>query len=336
MAKGGRPPPGRSLLLSRILIYAEVAAVTRDRDTYLVQWRGGQAIAALPEQVDVSNADQIREELLSVINRGAAALIADMTATLSCDHAGANALMRAYQRALVSGTQLRLVVTAPVVQRVLGINGLDRLIPIYPSLEAAAAADAERWEVQAGPRIGAVTPAVPDAADLPRAADQAYSVEELLDWIVSSIFDIGVILRAAADLPRDAAGIRITEALHCLDDVVREVRNHVFAERIQWAQSGVARRSTLDMREDLARTANRVASLKKGMVQTAQTLQVAAADTATLLERQADLAGEPGRIDYLTQLKRWRAFADQAGQIAKHWEQGRDPIPPPETGQGSA
>ena len=88
----------------------------------------------------MSNASQIREELLWVINRGAAVVIADMTATLSCDHSGADAVMCAYQRALASGTQLRLVVTAPIVRRVLGINGLDRLIPVYPSLEAATAA----------------------------------------------------------------------------------------------------------------------------------------------------------------------------------------------------
>jgi anti-sigma B factor antagonist len=101
---------------------------------------GRQAVVALPEHIDVSNAGQIREELLSVINRGAAALIADMTATLSCDQSGADAVMRAYQRALASGTQLRLVVTAQIVRRVLGINGLDRLISIYPSVEAATAA----------------------------------------------------------------------------------------------------------------------------------------------------------------------------------------------------
>jgi len=84
--------------------------------------------------------NQIREELLWLINRGAAALIADMTATLSCDYSGADAVMRAYERALASGTHLRLVVTAPIVRRVLVINGLDRLIPVYPSLEAATAA----------------------------------------------------------------------------------------------------------------------------------------------------------------------------------------------------
>ena len=109
-------------------------------DTYPVRWMGRQAVVALPEHIDVSNASQIREELLWVINRGAAALIADMTGTLSCDHSGADAVMRAYQRALASGTQLRLVVTAPIVRRVLAVSGLDRLIPVYPSLEAATAA----------------------------------------------------------------------------------------------------------------------------------------------------------------------------------------------------
>jgi len=117
---------------------AGLPAVFRDRVP--VRWTGQRAVVTLPEHIDVANAGQIREELLSVINRGATELVADMTATGSCDHAGADAVARAYQRAAASGTQLRLVVPAPAVRRVLGINGLDRLIPIYPSLEAATAA----------------------------------------------------------------------------------------------------------------------------------------------------------------------------------------------------
>jgi len=93
----------------------------------------------LPAHIDVSNADQVREELLMLINRGAGTLIADMTATLSCDRAGAEAVARAHKRAVVSGTQLRLVVTAEIVSRVLSIEGVDRLVSIYPSLEAATA-----------------------------------------------------------------------------------------------------------------------------------------------------------------------------------------------------
>ena len=105
-----------------------------------VRWVDRQAVVTVPEHIDVTNVTQLREQLLSLINRGAAVLIADMTVTASCDHAAMDAITRAYQRAVVSGTQLRLVVTAPVVRRVLGIEGLDRLVSIYPTLEAAIAA----------------------------------------------------------------------------------------------------------------------------------------------------------------------------------------------------
>jgi anti-anti-sigma factor len=104
------------------------------KDTYSVYWLGRQAVVRFPEHIDVSNASEIREELLSVISRGAAALILDMTATASCDHAGADAVVRAYQRAVASGTQLRLV------RRALSINGIDRLISIYPNVDPATAA----------------------------------------------------------------------------------------------------------------------------------------------------------------------------------------------------
>jgi anti-sigma B factor antagonist len=93
----------------------------------------------IPQRMDVVNAGQIRDELLSVINRGARVLIADMTATASCDHAGADAVVRAYRRGVTGGTELRLVVTAKIVSRVLSISGVDRLVFIYPSLEAATA-----------------------------------------------------------------------------------------------------------------------------------------------------------------------------------------------------
>src|SRR5271157_4615969 len=109
-------------------------------DIYPVRWTGRQAVVALPEDIDVSNAGPIREELLSVINRGAEALIADLTATISCDHAGADALVRAHQRAVISGTELRIAVTAQLVRQMLSLDGLDRLVSIYPSLEAATAA----------------------------------------------------------------------------------------------------------------------------------------------------------------------------------------------------
>ena len=110
------------------------------QDTYPVWWTGTQAVVTLPEHIDASNSGLVREQLLSLINRGAAVLVADMTTTVSCDHGGVDALARVYQRATVSGTRLRVVVTTPIVRRILETAGLDRLISIYPSVEAAVAA----------------------------------------------------------------------------------------------------------------------------------------------------------------------------------------------------
>ena len=61
--------------------------------------------------------------------------------------------------------------------------------------------------------------------------------------------------------------------------------------------------------------------LRRHVAQTAQAVQSAGADTAALLERRDGLLGQPGRIDYPTEVKRWQALADQAGQMAERWEQ---------------
>jgi len=102
--------------------------------------QGGQvAVVSLPAEIDIANGDYIREDLLSVINRGPALLVVDMSATDFCDSAGVNALIRAFKRAAANGTEMRLVVPNRNVQRILALTGVDRLIDIYPSVSAATA-----------------------------------------------------------------------------------------------------------------------------------------------------------------------------------------------------
>jgi len=331
-------------------------------DQFPVKWMGRRAVVAFPGHVDVSNVGQLRDRLLSVINRGAAVVIADMTDTASCDHAAMDAIARACQRAAISGTQLRLVVTAPVIRRVLGIEGLDRLVSIYPSLEAAGAAAApsppalsarpdvkpprsladvspaagvtpallwqlidalgdglalvgedgkialvnrrcaemfgfEREELIGSPvdslvppdvrgahqgyrvgysqapasrpmgerarlvglrKDGATLPVeislspVPtatenfvlavirdaadarrrhDLADLARgvAADQSRTTKDLLDRVVHLLFQVGLSLQIAADLPGDVVRGRLSEALDQLDETIHEIRDYAFS-----------------------------------------------------------------------------------------------------------
>ena len=60
-----------------------------------------------------------------------------MSGTTFCDSAGLKAILAAHAQAAKIGTELRLVATA--VLRIMTIVGIDQLIPIYPTLEAALA-----------------------------------------------------------------------------------------------------------------------------------------------------------------------------------------------------
>jgi anti-sigma B factor antagonist len=102
-----------------------------------VAWLGEAAVIMLPEEIDISNADQVRDDLLTLLNRGPAMLIVDMAQTTFCDSAGVNALVRAHKRATANGADMRLIVAAPGVARILAITGVDRLIAVYPSVMAS-------------------------------------------------------------------------------------------------------------------------------------------------------------------------------------------------------
>jgi anti-anti-sigma factor len=190
-------------------------------DLYPVEWAGGQAVVTLPEHIGISNAGQVREELLSVINRGATTLIVDMTATISCDQAGADAVIRARHRAAASGTELRLVVTAQIVARVLRLVGVDRMVSVYPSLDAATVA---RLPAAAGRRADGMPGGGPGDVT---AAQEVHP--RTLDAVITGLSRVRLSLQAALDLPADPARKRIKEALGDLDDVVGEIRDTVLA-----------------------------------------------------------------------------------------------------------
>ena len=128
------------------------------QERFPVAWLGEAAVITLPEEIDISNSEQVRDELLSLLNRAPAVLIVDMAETTFCDSAGVNALVRAHKRATASGAEIRLVVASLGVQRVLAITGVDRLIPVCPSLTASLPEPGEPAETHRDPDDRAVQP----------------------------------------------------------------------------------------------------------------------------------------------------------------------------------
>ena len=102
-------------------------------------WIGQVAVVTLPGEIDVNNADLVREDLLSVLNQGALLLVADLSKTTFCDSAGVSALVHTFRRATATAGSMRLVVATPAVQRVLAITGVDRLVEVFPSVAASLA-----------------------------------------------------------------------------------------------------------------------------------------------------------------------------------------------------
>jgi anti-anti-sigma factor len=96
-------------------------------------------VISLPTHVDESNAAQVRATLTAAAERRPRVLIADMSGTRWCDWAGAGALASTFCRAATAGTELRLVLTDDSVRRVMSVNGLDQLLPIFGDVTAAAA-----------------------------------------------------------------------------------------------------------------------------------------------------------------------------------------------------
>jgi anti-anti-sigma factor len=98
------------------------------------------AVAVLPAEIDVSNADRVASELFAAIKPGVRVVIVDMTLTTFCDSSGLRAVAQAHDRAQAQGAELRLVTAAPGVLRVLGVIGLDTVVPVYSQLDDALAA----------------------------------------------------------------------------------------------------------------------------------------------------------------------------------------------------
>jgi anti-sigma B factor antagonist len=98
-------------------------------------------VVELPAEIDVTNSEQVYQQLVAALAPNVGTVVADMTATIFCDSSGVQAIMHAYETAGARDVRIRLAVSPGTsVRRVLQLIGVGRLIPVYPTLEEALAA----------------------------------------------------------------------------------------------------------------------------------------------------------------------------------------------------
>jgi len=113
--------------------------MTMTEPGFAVRITRGVPVVIAPEEIDITNAAALRAALLHAAARPGPALVVDMTRTRFCDCAGLHALHGAHKRAQAEGRQVRLAVTGAQVRRILTLTALDRLIPVWASLDQALA-----------------------------------------------------------------------------------------------------------------------------------------------------------------------------------------------------
>ena len=99
----------------------------------------GVPVVAAPEEIDITNAPELRSALLEAAAHGHRTLVADLSRTQFCDSSGLHTLLAAHKRATAAGGDMLLVLPGNAVLRVFTITGVDRIIPNFRSLEEALA-----------------------------------------------------------------------------------------------------------------------------------------------------------------------------------------------------
>ena len=99
----------------------------------------GVPVVAAPEEIDITNAPELRSALLEAAAHGHGTVVADLSRTKFCDSSGLHALLAAHKRATAAGGDVLLVISGNAVLRVFTITGVDRIIPNFTSLEEALA-----------------------------------------------------------------------------------------------------------------------------------------------------------------------------------------------------
>ncbi|MGE5746585.1 MAG: STAS domain-containing protein [Solirubrobacterales bacterium] len=111
----------------------EISSGPGPEDVYLVRVSG---------EVDMSHEEELRGELRTAVAADAKGVVVDLTECEFIDSSGVRALLlsREAQHSDQDSERLAVAAASDQILRILSVMGIDRVIPIRPTIEEAAAA----------------------------------------------------------------------------------------------------------------------------------------------------------------------------------------------------
>jgi anti-sigma B factor antagonist len=99
----------------------------------------GWTVVTVYGELDVATSPDLRERLIELVNDGRNRLVLVLDGIDFLDSTGLGTIVSALKRARTHGGDLRLVCTETRITRLLEVTGLDRAVPLLPTLDVAVA-----------------------------------------------------------------------------------------------------------------------------------------------------------------------------------------------------
>ena len=100
--------------------------------------KGRWAVVAVTGDVDVTTAHSLRSCLLELAIDGRCWIVVDFRETTFLDSTGLSALVGGLKRVRLGGGEIHLVVTASRIRKLFEYTRLERVFPIYETVEDAS------------------------------------------------------------------------------------------------------------------------------------------------------------------------------------------------------
>ena len=97
----------------------------------------GYAIVTVQGEVDLATAPRLRDCLTLLAGEGHQGVVLDLNATEFLDSTGLGAIVAGLKRVRARGGVMRVVCTSPRVCKAFEITSLDRVLPLYVSVDDA-------------------------------------------------------------------------------------------------------------------------------------------------------------------------------------------------------
>jgi anti-sigma B factor antagonist len=109
-----------------------------DDGVYVFAMVNGMPVVAAPAEMDITTTEQLRAILLDASHSKHPVIVLDLSRTQFCDSAAIQTVLRAHERLVAEGRELRLVVPQDgAVPRLLVLTGIVSRLPCFASTERA-------------------------------------------------------------------------------------------------------------------------------------------------------------------------------------------------------